>query len=91
MKRVQYGKRATLERLQHEEGATGEIGYMKIVQHELSTVTEWNSEKSAQKECTSVHKRITGRPLTDLYTDAVFAHINVSWWNLGHGYFKNSH
>ena len=40
---------------------------MKIVQHE-SIETEQNLEKSEKEECTIVHKRITGRPLTDRYT-----------------------
>ena len=36
-------------------------------EHEESIVTEWTFEKIVQEECTRVHKRITGHPLTDRY------------------------
>ena len=43
----------------------------KIVEHEKSIVTQWNIEKSEKEECTRMHKRITGCPLTDLYRKVV--------------------
>ena len=70
-------KIVNMKSVQLEESLTGKRGNMKIEQHEKSIVTEWTFAKSAHKEFTRVHKRITGRPLKDLYTGAVLAHINV--------------
>ena len=51
MRKMQHAKNATRDRMQHDQ----------------SIVTEWNFKKIVQKECTWMHKQITGRPLTDRY------------------------
>ena len=84
-------KIVNMKRVEHEESLTGKKGNMKIVQHEQSIVTEWTFEKSAHKECTRVHKRITGRLLKDLYTGVVLACINVPSETLDTSILKNSH
>ena len=37
------------------------------VQHDQSIVTEWNLKKNVQEECTRMHKRMMGRPLTNRF------------------------
>ena len=78
MKKVQHDNSATqkkckMKRMEHSENASLKKQNMERVQHEQSTKIKQNLEKCAKEDCTIVHKRIIGRPLTDrLYTGNIF-------------------
>ena len=59
--------------MHHERSKTWKECNMKNVQHQQSIKIKQNLENSAKEDCTIVHKRIIGRPLTDrLYTGNFF-------------------
>ena len=61
--------------MHHERSKTWKECNMKNVQHQQSIKIKQNLEKRAKEDCTIVHKRIIGRPLTDrLYTGNIFWH-----------------
>ena len=64
--------------MHHERSETWKECNMKNVQHEQSIKIKQNLEKSSKEDCTIVHKRIIGRPLTDrLYTGNIFWHCKI--------------
>ena len=64
--------------MHHERSETWKECNMKNVQHKQSIKIKQNLEKIAKEDCTIVHKRIVGRPLTDrLYTGNIFWHHKI--------------
>ena len=100
MNRVQYGTGATwrecntwkeckTKKVQNGKSETGKECNTENVLHEQSIVTEQNLEKSAKEECTIVHKRITGRPLSEGYTLVVAVAFSISARPLLLHFYKN--